>query len=100
MDVWCGSRKQNVEYGVKWAIGCGGAADVVRRGQLGWLGHPGTATCRHQTAEAKILGECVRQDLHSLNLKQSGRAPEITEWIDLIRNKPPTHRTVETCERE
>ncbi len=83
--------------------------DVLRHGRLRWFGHlerkgrdDWVSTCRGfdvagpkgRGRSRKTWGECVRQDLQSLNLKAEW-AQDRTKWKGLFGGNRPTRASME-----
>ena len=90
-------------------LGVEEVADVVRRSRLRWFGHlerknsgDWVSACRDfevagpksRGRSKKTWGECIRHDLHSLNLRAEW-AQDKTEWRRLIGRNRPTCASTE-----
>ena len=90
-------------------LGVEEVADVVRRGRLRWFEHlerknsdDWVSACRDfevagpksRGRSKKTWGECVRLDLHTLNLRAEW-AQDRTEWRHLIGRNRPTCASTE-----
>ena len=86
-------------------LGVEEVADVVRRGQLRWFGHlerknsdDWVSVCRDFVVvgpkSKNTWGECVRHDLHTLNLRAEW-TQDRTEWRRRIGRNHPTCASTE-----